>query len=114
MDMPIFACQRTKAETALEIFDSDWTGDYEGGPLLYVEDVFVDECARRRGVGTRLLIRDIECALDSWAMDDRSALRVELSVLAWNEDAIRVYERLGFRNVTRSKGVQFYAIDIRE
>ena len=114
MDMPMFACQRINAETSLEIFDSDCIGGHEGGPLLYVEDIFVEEYARRRGVGTRLLIRGIECALDLWAMNRRNAIRVELSALAWNKDAIRVYERLGFQNVTRAKGVKFYVIDVRE
>ena len=110
----MFACQRTNSDTSLEISDRGCIGGDEGGPLLYVEDIFVDECARRRGIGTRLLIRCIESALDKWALDGRSAIRVELSVLAWNQGAIRLYEKLGFQNVTQEKGVQFYAIDIRE
>lgn len=58
-------------------------------PTLYLEDIFVREEARGRGVG-RALMR----ALAREAAR-RGCGRMEWLVLAWNRAAIRFYERLG-------------------
>lgn len=116
MDMPLFKCNRLNATTCQEVADcaEGHAGGYAGGPLLYVEDIYVDECARGLGIGTNLLLKCIENAFDAWALDEHKAIRIELVVLNWNARAIRIYEKLGFKNFTSSDGVQVYAFDIRE
>lgn len=61
---------------------------WEGRPGLYLEDLYVADWARRRGVGRRLLADLAALAL---ARDYR---RLDLSVLDWNP-ARGFYERIG-------------------
>jgi GNAT superfamily N-acetyltransferase len=58
-------------------------------PGIYLEDLFVRESERGQGIGRALLseMRRIAAA--------RGAGRLEWSVLDWNENAIRFYERIG-------------------
>ena len=59
-------------------------------PCLYVYDIVIDEAARGRGVGTRVM---------RWVEHEATRLglhAVTLSVAAHNEGAVRLYERLGF------------------
>lgn len=82
----------------------------------------MEEWARCRGVGSQLIMRTIDRVLDELiarsgersdaASQSQTWLRVEVSALAWNERAIRTYERLGFVNITRQRGVQFYSLEI--
>lgn len=58
---------------------------------LYLEDLFVRPGWRGRGVGRALLAHLARLAIE------RGCGRFEWSVLDWNEDAIRVYEKLGAR-----------------
>lgn len=60
-------------------------------PGIYLEDLFVDPACRGRGVGRALLAHLAALAVE------RGAGRLEWSVLDWNADAIRFYERLGAR-----------------
>lgn len=62
---------------------------WRGRPALYLEDLFVPEEHRRLGVGRALLIELSRIALA------RNCDRFEWSVLDWNENAIRFYEKLG-------------------
>jgi GNAT superfamily N-acetyltransferase len=60
-----------------------------GRPGIYLEDLFVREDARGRGVGRALFTYVAKVAVDrGWG-------RVEWSVLDWNAPAIGFYERLG-------------------
>jgi GNAT superfamily N-acetyltransferase len=61
---------------------------WEGRPGLYLEDIYVVEGARRRGVGRRLLADLARIALE------RDYRRLDLAVLDWNP-ARRFYERIG-------------------
>jgi GNAT superfamily N-acetyltransferase len=61
---------------------------WEGRPGLYLEDIFVEEWARKSGVGRRL-IADL-----ATLAQERNCRRLELSVLDWNP-ARGFYERLG-------------------
>lgn len=63
-------------------------------PGLYLEDLFVDPAHRGRGVGQTLLAHLAALAIE------RGCGRLEWSVLDWNADAIRFYERLGARGMT--------------
>ncbi len=61
---------------------------WEGRPGLYLEDIFVEEWARKCGVGRRLIVDLARLA------QERHCRRLELSVLDWNP-ARGFYERLG-------------------
>jgi GNAT superfamily N-acetyltransferase len=58
-------------------------------PGLYLEDLYVRESERGRGIGKALLERVIELARE------RGAGRLEWSVLDWNANAIAFYEKMG-------------------
>jgi GNAT superfamily N-acetyltransferase len=58
-------------------------------PSLYLEDLFVHEAARGRGIGTLLLSQL------GWLALERGCGRFEWTVLDWNERARRFYRSLG-------------------
>ena len=66
---------------------STWTGR----PGLYLEDLFVDERARRGGVAAALFR-----ALAQEAMR-RGCARIDWAVLDWNESAMDFYRAIGGR-----------------
>ena len=61
-------------------------------PLLYIEDIFVLEAYRRRGVGQALFDFCLRLA------SERGCARLEWNVLRWNEAAVRFYAK---NNATR-------------
>jgi GNAT superfamily N-acetyltransferase len=63
-------------------------------PSLYLEDVFVREDARGRGIGASILRHLARLALE------RGCGRFEWSVLDWNERARSFYRSLGARVMT--------------
>ena len=60
-----------------------------GRPGIYLEDLFVREFARGKGIGEALLRRIARCALEM------GGGRLEWSVLDWNEPAISFYKKMG-------------------
>ncbi len=58
-------------------------------PGLYLEDLFVRPGHRGVGIGRAMLLRLARLAVE------RGCGRFEWSVLDWNQDAIRFYEKLG-------------------
>jgi len=62
---------------------------FKGVPGMYLEDLYVIPKFRRHGLGTMLLQRLAQIALD------RGYGRIEWSVLDWNEPAIGFYKSLG-------------------
>lgn len=58
-------------------------------PGLYLEDLFVTPAWRGAGIGEALLKRLAQLAVE------RGCGRFEWSVLDWNENAIRFYQRMG-------------------
>jgi len=60
-----------------------------GKPGLYLEDLFVSESMRGKGIGKALLLHLAGIARE------RNCGRMEWSVLDWNRPAIDFYERLG-------------------
>jgi GNAT superfamily N-acetyltransferase len=58
-------------------------------PGLYLEDLYVRPAQRGRGIGEAMLKRLAALAVE------RGCGRFEWSVLDWNADAIRFYERMG-------------------
>jgi ribosomal protein S18 acetylase RimI-like enzyme len=67
-------------------------GTFRAKPFLYLEDLVVSEAARSGGVGEAFM------AALAREVVSRGALRLEWSVLDWNVNAIRFYERLGARH----------------
>ncbi|KAK1290506.1 hypothetical protein QJS10_CPB18g01670 [Acorus calamus] len=63
-------------------------------PGLYVEDLFVRECYRRRGFG-RMLLSAVAAKAAEMGFG-----RVEWTVLDWNVDALRFYEKMGAEVLT--------------
>ncbi len=71
---------------AVYVFNfSTWTGRHG----VYLEDLFVRDAARGRGVGKALLIRLAQIAVA------KNCARVEWAVLDWNAPAIGFYRSLG-------------------
>jgi len=66
---------------------STWTGK----PGLYLEDLFVREPMRGKGIGKALLLHLVGIARE------RGCARMEWSVLDWNRTAIDFYRSLGAR-----------------
>ena len=62
---------------------------FTGKPTLYLEDIFVLEEYRGRGIGTRLLVELAKVAVE------KDCGRMEWSVLDWNEPSIQFYRSLG-------------------
>ena len=60
-----------------------------GRPGIYLEDLFVREFARGKGIGEALLRRIAKCAIEM------GGGRLEWSVLNWNESAINFYKKMG-------------------
>ena len=60
-----------------------------GRPGIYLEDLFVREFARGKGIGEALLRRIARFALEM------GGGRFEWSVLGWNEPAINFYKKMG-------------------
>jgi len=63
-------------------------------PSLYLEDLFVLEEYRKRGIGFSLFRRCVEIALAE------GCGRMEWAVLTWNAKALRFYEGLGARRMS--------------
>jgi GNAT superfamily N-acetyltransferase len=63
-------------------------------PTLYLEDLFVTEEHRKRGVGFALFRKCMGIALAE------GCGRMEWAVLTWNRKALRFYEKLGARRMS--------------
>jgi GNAT superfamily N-acetyltransferase len=62
-------------------------------PTLYLEDLFVAEEQRKRGIGKALFTA---CVKEAQRI---GCGRMEWAVLTWNENAIRFYEKLGAKRL---------------
>jgi GNAT superfamily N-acetyltransferase len=66
---------------------------FTGRPTLYLEDLFVVPEERRGGIGSRLLTRLAQIAVE------RECGRMEWSVLDWNTPARDLYFKLGAKSM---------------
>jgi hypothetical protein len=73
---------------AFELFFTNFS-TFLARPGLYLEDLYVQPAMRGGGIGRALLARLAALAVE------RGYGRFEWSVLDWNEDAIRFYQRMG-------------------
>ncbi|HIJ54721.1 MAG TPA: GNAT family N-acetyltransferase [Deltaproteobacteria bacterium] len=62
---------------------------FTGRPGIYIEDIFVKETFRGKGMGRALFLYIAGLA------KDRNCGRIEYSVLTWNEPALNFYKRFG-------------------
>lgn len=62
---------------------------FNGGPGLYLEDLFIEEEERGKGYGKELLIYLADLAIE------RNCKRFEWSCLDWNTPSIEFYESIG-------------------
>lgn len=60
-----------------------------GAPILYLEDLFVEEKVRNKGIGKALLSELAKIAID------KKCCRMEWHAFTWNEKAIQFYKYLG-------------------
>ena len=90
--------ERRVAEVVIAAFENEPAGfalffhnfsTFLGRPGIYLEDLFVIPALRGHGIGKVLLSHLTRIAVE------RGCGRFEWSVLDWNTDAIRFYERLG-------------------
>ena len=93
--------ERPKFETLIADMDGAPVGfalffhtysTWEGTAGIHLEDIFVEEAARRHGVGQGLMQRLAAIALE------RGCARLELQVLDWNP-AREFYQRLGLEHM---------------
>jgi GNAT superfamily N-acetyltransferase len=80
--------ERDGAVVAFGLFFTNFS-TFLGRPGLYLEDLIVTPAERGQGIGQALLERLARIAVE------RDYGRFEWSVLDWNENAIRFYERMG-------------------
>ena len=80
--------ERDGAVVAFALFFTNFS-TFLGKPGLYLEDLIVAPVERGQGIGQALLERLARIAVE------RDYGRFEWSVLDWNENAIRFYERMG-------------------
>ena len=71
-------------------------------PTLYLEDLFVSEKYRRQKVGRKLFMACVSEA------SKKGCGRMEWSVLTWNKNAIKFYEKAGAR---RLREWHYYRLD---
>ena len=94
--------QLAQPEPPFECVIADWDGEpvgfalffatystWRGAPGIHLEDLFVRERARRRGVGRALLQHLARLVLR------RGGARLEWAVLDWNAPALAFYRSLG-------------------
>jgi GNAT superfamily N-acetyltransferase len=67
---------------------------FQGRSVFYLEDIFVLPEHRRKGVGAKLFL---DCTKRA---KKRQCCRMEWQVLAWNEPALRFYEKLRAEKLT--------------
>lgn len=75
------------------------------GRAAHLEDIFVRQQYRNRGIGTRLLRRVAKM------IRERGCVRLDLTVLDWNKPSIDYYEHFGAHNMTRSEGWHLMRFD---
>jgi len=94
---------RAEMEERLEREDVEaWIVEESGEPIGYVQvhpeglDMFLTPAARGRGLGP-----DAARAMAEYLLRERGRDRVTVDPYAWNEGAVRAWERAGFVEVSR-------------
>ncbi len=93
-DNPYFHCGIGEIDgevMGFSLYFFTWS-TWEGRPSLYLEDLYVREAARGKGLGAALLKNLAKIALD------KNCVRFEWAVLDWNELARDFYHKLGAKH----------------
>jgi GNAT superfamily N-acetyltransferase len=77
---------------------------YDGKRILFLEDIFVAEEVRKKGVGKEMFNFCIEEA------KKQGCCELQWAVLTWNEDAIGFYKRMG----AKREDLHIYCIDEKD
>lgn len=88
---PLLECAVSEAEGALigyALFYPTYSS-FRTRPMMWLEDLFVEQAHRGSGAGRALLEAIARRALE------RGCFRLDWNVLDWNEPSIRFYEALG-------------------
>jgi len=80
---------------------------FEGRPGIYLEDLFVREPARGRGLGKALFAELARLATA------RGCVRLEWAVLDWNAPSIAFYRKLGARSLNEWIGMRLSGAELR-
>ncbi|MFG6465717.1 GNAT family N-acetyltransferase [Roseateles sp. BYS87W] len=90
-DRPVAECTLGEVDGEVVAFALYFTNfsTFLGKPGLYLEDLYVRPAHRRSGLGRALILHLARLACE------RGYGRFDWTVLDWNEDAIRFYEKLG-------------------
>lgn len=89
-ERPVFGCLLAEADdepVGFALFYWSYS-TFQGRPGIFLEDLFVEDAARGRGIGEALMVRLAGVALE------RGGGRLELRALTWNP-ARTFYERIG-------------------
>ncbi|XP_045346247.1 thialysine N-epsilon-acetyltransferase isoform X1 [Leopardus geoffroyi] len=68
------------------------------GRSVYLEDVYVKPEYRGQGIGSKIIKKVAEVALE------RGCSQLRLTVLDWNKGAVDLYKALGARDLTEAEG----------
>ena len=74
-----------------EIFEESMNSDNGTGRMGLFDELYLDEVAQGHGLGQKLLDNVME-----W-FQEKDIKRVKLHAYSWNENAIKMYERNGFK-----------------
>ena len=90
-DNPYFRCIVAEEDNKLEgfaLYFFTWS-TWEGRPTLYLEDLFVRESSRNKGIGFQLFQKLSQIAVE------KNCARFEWAVLDWNTPARDFYHKMG-------------------
>ncbi|MTI71589.1 MAG: GNAT family N-acetyltransferase [Firmicutes bacterium] len=73
------------------IYKEDETADNGTGEMGLLDELFIEDRARGAGLGQKLLNEAIK-----W-MKEKGIKRIKLHAYSWNDNAIKLYERNGFK-----------------
>jgi len=80
---------------------------FEGRPTLFLEDIFVLDEYRKRGIGQRLFMMCVEEAVR------KKCGRMAWAVLNWNRNAIDFYERMGAKRLDEWQYYRLSSSDLK-
>ncbi|XP_046575994.1 thialysine N-epsilon-acetyltransferase-like isoform X2 [Haliotis rubra] len=82
-----------------------WSYGTFTGRVLYVEDLYVSQNHRRRGVASALWEFAMKVALE------KGCKRMQWVVLDWNTTAINFYKKMGAVNLSKKEGWLIYRLN---
>uniref|UniRef100_A0A8C9GYL2 Spermidine/spermine N1-acetyltransferase family member 2 n=1 Tax=Piliocolobus tephrosceles TaxID=591936 RepID=A0A8C9GYL2_9PRIM len=75
------------------------------GRTIYLEDIYVMPEYRGQGIGSKIIKKVAEVALD------KGCSHFRLAVLDWNQRAMDLYKALGARDLTEAEGWHFFCFE---